>query len=139
MPVYFVVAGFNVDLSHIGGDGLDELVLILAAAILGKFAGAFLGARSQGLPVRRSAELATLMNTRGLTELIALSIGLQAGLISKDFYALMVVMAVVTTAMSGPLLRWLSGPRGETGGPLPRAADQTPDGGTAALTVKNRQ
>lgn len=115
MPVYFVVAGFSVDLSRIGGADLVRLVLILATAIVGKFAGAFLGARSQGLPTRRSAELATLMNTRGLTELVALSIGLQAGLLSPDLYSLMVVMAVVTTAVSGPLLRWLSDPHDEAG------------------------
>lgn len=110
LPVYFIITGLNVDLSHVGTAGLADLGLIMVVAITGKFAGAFLGARTQGLPTRRSAVLATLMNTRGLTELIALSVGLQMGVLDRQLYSLMVVMAVVTTAMSGPLLRWLVGP-----------------------------
>ena len=109
LPVYFVVAGLSVDLSRTGRAGWAELTLIMATAITGKFAGAFLGARSQGLPARRSAVLAALMNTRGLTELIALSVGLRIGVLDQRLYSLMVVMAVVTTAMSGPMLRRLAG------------------------------
>lgn len=110
LPLYFVVTGLNVDLSQVRATGLIELGLIMATAITGKFAGTFLAARVQGLPARRSAVLATLMNTRGLTELIALSVGLQMGVLDRQLYSLMVVMAVVTTAMAGPLLRWLTGP-----------------------------
>lgn len=110
LPVYFIVAGLNVDLSRVGTTGLVELALIMVTAVTGKFAGAFLGARTQGLAARRSAVLATLMNTRGLTELIALSVGLRMGVLDRNLYSLMVVMAVVTTAMSGPLLSWLTGP-----------------------------
>ncbi|ORT57412.1 cation:proton antiporter [Streptomyces sp. CB03238] len=107
LPVFFVVAGLNVDLSGLSAGGLGDLGLILLVAIGGKFAGAFLAARAHGMPSRQSAALATLMNTRGLTELIALSVGLNLGIIQQDLYSLMVVMAVVTTAMAGPLLRWL--------------------------------
>jgi Kef-type K+ transport system membrane component KefB len=82
--------------------GLLELGLIMVVAITGKFGGTWVCARSQGLPSRDSAVLATLMNTRGLTELIALSIGLQIGVLDNRLYSLMVVMAVVTTAMTGP-------------------------------------
>ncbi|WP_006602402.1 cation:proton antiporter [Streptomyces auratus] len=110
LPVYFIVAGLNVDLSRIGASGLWDLGLILAVAVTGKFAGTWLGARSQGLPARRSAVLATLMNTRGLTELIALSVGLQIGLLDGGLYSEMVVMAVVTTVMTGPLLRCFARP-----------------------------
>jgi Kef-type K+ transport system membrane component KefB len=109
LPIYFIVAGLKVDLSQVGGTGLLELGLILLTAITGKFGGTFLAARTQGLPARRSAVLATLMNTRGLTELIALGIGLQIGVLDQDLYSLMVVMAVITTAMAGPLLRLLAG------------------------------
>jgi K+:H+ antiporter len=104
LPVYFIVAGFTVDLSHLSSSGLLELALILVVAISGKFLGAFTGARISGMPVRDSAVLGTLMNTRGLTELIILSVGLQLGVLDKSLYSLMVVMAVVTTAMAGPLL-----------------------------------
>ncbi|MGW9076760.1 cation:proton antiporter domain-containing protein [Streptomyces kronopolitis] len=110
LPVYFIVAGLNADLSRIGMSGLADLGLILAVAVTGKFAGTWLGARSQGLDARRSAVLATLMNTRGLTELIALSVGLQIGLLDRGLYSEMVVMAVVTTVMTGPLLRCFARP-----------------------------
>ncbi|MEV5886564.1 cation:proton antiporter [Streptomyces sp. NPDC052020] len=109
LPVYFIVAGLKVDLSRIGSSGLWELALIMCVAVTGKFAGTWIAARSQGLPSRGSAVLATLMNTRGLTELIALSVGLEAGLLDERLYSLFVVMAVVTTAMTGPLLLWLLG------------------------------
>ncbi|MFI0421345.1 cation:proton antiporter [Spongiactinospora sp. 9N601] len=105
LPVFFVVAGLNVDLSGIGTAGLVELLLVLLVAIAGKFGGAFAGARLHRLPVRQSAALATLMNTRGLTELIILSVGLRLGVLDRQLYSIMVVMAVVTTAMAGPLLR----------------------------------
>ncbi|MGW4800887.1 cation:proton antiporter domain-containing protein [Nonomuraea sp. NPDC004297] len=105
LPVFFVVAGLKVDLSGIGATGLVELALVLAVAIGGKFGGAFAGARLNGLPARKSAALATLMNTRGLTELIILSVGLQIGILDLPLYAIMVAMAVITTTMSGPLLR----------------------------------
>ncbi|MCT9008484.1 cation:proton antiporter domain-containing protein [Streptomyces sp. NPDC054766] len=109
LPVYFIVAGLKVDLSRIGSSGLLQLGMIMLVAVTGKFAGTWVAARSQGIPSRGAAVLATLMNTRGLTELIALSIGLEAGLINERLYSLFVLMAVVTTAMTGPLLRWLMG------------------------------
>ncbi|MEV7141471.1 cation:proton antiporter domain-containing protein [Streptomyces tauricus] len=113
LPVFFLVAGLNVDLSELDTAGLGALALILLVAIGGKFAGAFAAARLNRMPVRQSAALATLMNTRGLTELIVLNVGLQLGFIGQDLYSLMVVMAVVTTAMAGPLLTWIIGPPGK--------------------------
>lgn len=104
LPIFFIVAGLKVDLSAIGSAGVVELILVLLVAITGKFGGAFAGARMHRLPVRESATLATLMNTRGLTELIILSVGLQLGVLDQNLYSIMVVMAVVTTAMAGPLL-----------------------------------
>lgn len=105
LPVFFIVAGLKVQLTAIGWTGLGELGLILLVAIAGKFGGAYAGARMHGLPVRKSAALATLMNTRGLTELIILSVGLQLGVLDQSLYSIMVAMAVITTAMAGPLLR----------------------------------
>ncbi|UED88052.1 cation:proton antiporter [Streptomyces profundus] len=107
LPVYFVVAGFQVDLGGIGTSGLLDLSLIIAVAVLGKFGGTYLGARSQKMPPRSAASLAALMNTRGLTELVILGVGLHLGLLSGELYSLMVVMAVVTTVMTGPLLTWI--------------------------------
>lgn len=106
LPAYFTVAGLKVDLSTVDRDGLGELGLILLVAIGGKFGGAYLGARTAGQAGRSATTLGVLMNTRGLTELIILGVGLQAGLLDTDLYSLMVVMALVTTAMTAPLLRW---------------------------------
>ncbi|MFI8889322.1 cation:proton antiporter [Streptomyces paradoxus] len=106
LPAYFAVSGLKVDLTTVGGDGLGELGLILLVAIGGKFGGACLGARFAGQSGRSATTLGILMNTRGLTELIILGVGLQLGLLDTELYSLMVVMALVTTAMTAPLLRW---------------------------------
>jgi Kef-type K+ transport system membrane component KefB len=107
LPVFFVVAGLRVDLAQAGLGGLGVLALILVVAITGKSVGAFAAARLLGTDLRRSAALATLMNTRGVTELVVLAIGLQLGVLDRELYSYMVVMAVLTTAMAGPLLRRL--------------------------------
>jgi Kef-type K+ transport system membrane component KefB len=105
LPVYFVVAGLQVNLPAIGGGGVAELGLVLVVAVAGKFLGAFVGARAAGEEARMAAAVGILMNTRGLTELVILTIGLQLGVLDTTLYSLMVVMALVTTAMTGPLLR----------------------------------
>src|SRR5215471_9071873 len=105
LPVFFVVSGWNVNLSTVGLSGLVELCLILLVAIVGKFGGAFAGARLAGVGGRRAGVLATLMNTRGLTGIVILSVGLQLNILDQSLYSLMIVMAIVTTAMAGPLLR----------------------------------
>ena len=107
LPLYFVVSGLSINLSTIGRSGLEELGAILVVAIIGKLVGAYLGAQLTGVRGRNAGVLATLMNTRGLTELVILGVGLQLHILTKPLYALMVVMALVTTAMSGPLLRWI--------------------------------
>ncbi|GAB1338226.1 hypothetical protein ACE1SV_48160 [Streptomyces sp. E-15] len=104
LPVFFIIVGLKVDLSDLGRAGWLDFALIMLVAVTGKFLGAFLGARAHGVTARQSAVLATLMNTRGLTELIILTAGLQLGVLNERLYSLMVVMAVVTTAMAGPLL-----------------------------------
>jgi Kef-type K+ transport system membrane component KefB len=105
LPVFFVVSGLSVDLSTIGVSGLVELCLILVVAIVGKFGGAFAGARLAGVRGRRAGVLASLMNTRGLTGIVILAVGLQLKILDESLYSLMIVMAIVTTAMAGPLLK----------------------------------
>ncbi|TGA92976.1 cation:proton antiporter, partial [Streptomyces sp. MZ04] len=104
LPVYFVVAGLKVDLGGFGRAETVQLGAILLVAVVGKFGGTYLGARSTGLPARPATALAALMNTRGLTELVILGVGLQTGLLDGSLYSLMVVMALVTTMMTGPML-----------------------------------
>ncbi|MGW1214558.1 cation:proton antiporter [Streptomyces sp. NPDC002499] len=104
LPVFFLVAGLQVDLSGLGWSDLGQLALILLVATGGKLVGAYAGAFAVGLDRRISSALAVLMNTRGLTELIILSVGRQLGILDERLYSLMVVMALLTTAMTGPLL-----------------------------------
>jgi Kef-type K+ transport system membrane component KefB len=105
LPIYFVVAGLSINLSTIGSSGLVELAAILVVAIAGKLVGSYLGAQFTGVHGRNAAVIATLMNTRGLTELVILGVGLQLHILTRPLYTLMVIMALVTTAMSGPLLK----------------------------------
>lgn len=104
LPVYFVVAGLQVDLSGLGADGALDLVVVLLVATAGKFLGVFTGARSGGAGAREAAVLGTLMNTRGLTELVVLGVGLQIGLLDGRLYSIFVAMAVLTTVTTGPVL-----------------------------------
>ena len=107
LPVFFVVSGLSVDLSSVSLSRLVELCLILLVAIVGKFGGAFAGARFAGVRGRRAGVLATLINTRGLTGIVILSVGLQLHILDPSLYSLMIVMAIVTTAMAGPLLHFI--------------------------------
>ncbi|MEU6600892.1 cation:proton antiporter domain-containing protein [Streptomyces flaveolus] len=104
LPVYFVLSGLKVDLSRLNASDLGELAAILVVAITGKFLGTYFGARLGGLDNRNAAALGTLLNTRGLTELVVLGVGLELGVLDNRLYSLMVVMAVTTTAITGPLL-----------------------------------
>ncbi len=81
--------------------------LVLAAAVLGKFGGTYAASRLTGLGRRGSSMLGTLMNTRGLMELIVLSVGLNLGVIGPELYTIMVLMALATTAATSPVLRRL--------------------------------
>ncbi|MFC9620000.1 cation:proton antiporter [Streptomyces sp. NPDC056930] len=131
LPVFFMVAGLKVDLSSLDVTAFGELGLILLVAIGGKFVGAFLGARLNGVRPRHSAVLAVLINTRGLTELIVLTVGLQIGVLDQPLYSLMVVMALVTTGMAGILLPFVY-PDGRTQQDLAARDHVSESGGTAA-------
>ncbi|MFF4748214.1 cation:proton antiporter [Streptomyces sp. NPDC001268] len=124
LPLYFVVAGTKVDLSAFTVAGVLTLLAVIGVAVLSKAGGAYAGARLAGLPHSAALPTAVLMNTRGLTEVVIVAVALEMGLIDQSFYSMMVVMAVVTTAMTGPLLRLFGAmPSGatvrETGGELP--------------------
>lgn len=105
MPIYFVVAGLQVDLFHLEQEAFIELALILVVAFSGKMIGVYGAARAAQLEHRDAGALATLMNARGLTELVLLTVGLTLGIIDQALYSLMVIMTVATTVICGPLLR----------------------------------
>ncbi|WP_442782009.1 cation:proton antiporter [Collimonas fungivorans] len=126
MPVFFAYAGIHVSLGSVQSpDFWQWFLLFLAAAILGKFGGSYLGARWSGIPHRDARIIGALMNTRGLMELIVLTIGLQLGILPVSVYSMLVLMALVTTAMTVPLLRfWRRQDKVLAGGRKANGADQ---------------
>jgi Kef-type K+ transport system membrane component KefB len=109
LPAFFAFAGMRTQIGLVSG--LENWLicgLIILVATAGKFGGSCLGARLTGLDWRESAQLGVLMNTRGLMELIVLNIGLDLKVISPTLFAMMVIMALVTTMGTGPALRMLS-------------------------------
>jgi len=107
VPVFFTNTGLN---TRIGSLSTPEAWLacglVLAAAVAGKLGGCYLGARLTGQPPREAGCIAALMNTRALMGLIAINIGLDLGLLTPALFTMLVIMALLTTAMCGPLLRW---------------------------------
>jgi Kef-type K+ transport system membrane component KefB len=111
MPVFFALSGLSTTPDAFMGAGLGSLGLILVVAIGGKFAGAILGARISRRPWRETFAVGSLMNARGLMELIVMKVGLDIGVIGPQVFTMLLVMALVTTVMATPLVMWLS--RGE--------------------------
>jgi Kef-type K+ transport system membrane component KefB len=105
LPAFFAFTGMRTQIGLVSGawNWLFCAAIILVAC-LGKFGGTFLAARFTGLGWRDSASLGVLMNTRGLVELIVLNVGLDLGVISPTLFAMMVLMALVTTFMTTPIL-----------------------------------
>jgi Kef-type K+ transport system membrane component KefB len=104
MPVFFALAGLNTTSDAFVGAGLGGLGLILIVSIFGKFAGGIIGARVSRYSWRESFAVGSLMNTRGLMELIVMKVGLDIGVIGQQMFTMLLVMALVTTVMTSPLL-----------------------------------
>ncbi len=104
LPLFFAMTGLRL---RIDGWRAEDAILALAViviATLGKGVGTWLAARSAGMGHTDALRLGALMNTRGLMELIVLNLGYEMGLIGDHLFAVLVIMALVTTAMTGPLL-----------------------------------
>ncbi|MGN6519084.1 MAG: cation:proton antiporter [Dokdonella sp.] len=104
MPVFFALAGLATTADAFSATGASALLLILAAAVLGKILGAGGGARIAGLDLRSSLAVGSLMNARGMMELIVLKVGLDAGVIGAGMFTLLMAMTIVTTLMATPML-----------------------------------
>jgi Kef-type K+ transport system membrane component KefB len=104
LPVFFVVTGLSVRIGALDGRDWALFAVICALAVAGKLGGSAAAARMSRMPWRESVIVGALMNTRGLTELIAIDASRAAGLISGEMYTILVLMALVTTALTGPLL-----------------------------------
>jgi Kef-type K+ transport system membrane component KefB len=104
LPLFFVVTGLSLNIGSLRGSSLALLVLVIVVATVGKLGPGYGISRACGLSSRDSARIAALVNTRGLTELIALNVGLTNGLISPRLFTVLVLMAQLTTLTTGPLL-----------------------------------
>ncbi|MFD4606314.1 cation:proton antiporter [Streptomyces sp. NPDC058464] len=106
LPLFFVGTGLKTDVGLLGGSGTQWLWAgaVLAVAVAGKWGGGTLAARLSGRDWRDSMSLGALMNCRGLTELIVLNIGLGLGVIGPELFTVLVLMALLTTAMTSPAL-----------------------------------
>lgn len=104
MPVLFAVAGQNTTADAFTATGLGAFALILAVAIVGKVAGCAAGARMNGHGWRDSLAVGSLMNARGLMELVVMKIGLDAGLIGPELFTMLFGMTLATTLMASPML-----------------------------------
>ncbi len=107
LPVFFAYSGLKTQVGLL--NSLDLWLLcaaILGVAIVGKYFGTYYAARSCQIDRQEASALGWLMNTRGLTELIVLNIGLELGVISPILFTMLVIMALVTTFMTSPLLEW---------------------------------
>jgi Kef-type K+ transport system membrane component KefB len=105
LPAFFAYTGMRMQIGLISGaENWLWCGVIVLVATLGKFGGTLVAAKLTGLSWRDSAVLGTLMNTRGLMELIVLNIGLDLGVIGPQLFAMMVIMALVTTALTAPVL-----------------------------------
>jgi Kef-type K+ transport system membrane component KefB/nucleotide-binding universal stress UspA family protein len=109
-PVFFAMAGLRVDLGALFKvKVLLVAVVVLVVAIVGKFAGAYLGARVSRMGHWEALSLGAGMNARGAMEIILATIGLSVGVLTQDMYSIIVVTAIVTSLMAPPLLRWTLG------------------------------
>lgn len=108
LPPFFALTGLRTRFSlAIAGDAWIYTILIVAVAVAGKWLGAFLVGRWMGMSHREANALGILMNARGLVELVILNIGFELGILSPTVFSMMVIMALVTTFMTAPLVRWV--------------------------------
>jgi Kef-type K+ transport system membrane component KefB len=125
MPAFYALTGMRTELGLVHG-WVEWLVCggIILLACVGKFGGGYVAARVSGMGTREAASIGILMNTRGLMELVVLDIGYDLGVIPPTLFAMMVIMAVVTTFLTSPLLRLTHGLGATTeGAEAPEAAE----------------
>jgi Kef-type K+ transport system membrane component KefB len=108
LPLFFAFTGLRSSFFLISGAQMwFYCAVIIALAIIGKLFGSLAAARINGMSWREATAVGVLMNTRGLVELVILNIGLDLGILSQALFSIMVLMALVTTFMTSPLLSWI--------------------------------
>jgi len=108
LPLYFASTGLRSSFFLIAGARMWlYCAIIIALAVIGKLGGSLVAARVNGMSWREATAVGVLMNTRGLVELVILNVGLDLGVLSPALFSMMVLMALVTTLMTSPLLSWV--------------------------------
>jgi Kef-type K+ transport system membrane component KefB len=102
LPIFFALTGLRMQREMFSTRSWNWLAIILFIAVAGKVGGAMLAARTSGIPWKPALQIGILLNTRGLVELIALNIGYKEGIFTPALFTLFVLMALITTAMTGP-------------------------------------
>jgi len=108
VPVFFTYTGLRTDITGIQGAAM-WLILggVIVAAVTGKLAGCGIAARLSGFSWKESGIVGAMMNSRGLMALIAINVGFELGVVPRSLFSVLVLMALVTTALTTPLLLWL--------------------------------
>ncbi len=120
LPAFFAFTGMRTAIGLVSGvENWLMCGMIIGVATLGKFGGTYICARRCGLDAGDSARLGTLMNTRGLMEIIVLNVGLDMKVISPTLFAMMVLMALATTLATTPILQWIGTPSNAQAEPAP--------------------
>lgn len=115
LPLFFVYTGLRTNAGILSSPALwVSFLLILTCAVAGKFGGSTLTAKVLGQSWKDSLSIGALMNTRGLMELIVLNIGYDMHIISADIFSMMVLMALLTTMMTNPVLNWIEKKKNQT-------------------------
>ncbi|HET9013765.1 MAG TPA: cation:proton antiporter [Gemmatimonadaceae bacterium] len=108
LPLFFAFTGLRTEVTLIdGAAGWLACAAVVVVAVAGKLGGSAIAARAVGMPWREASVIGVLLNTRGLMELVILNVGLDIGVISRELFAMMVLMALATTFMTTPLVAWL--------------------------------
>lgn len=119
LPMFFTYSGLNTQLTIVSDPQLLLVAMVvLAASIFAKFGACWAAARLCGQDNRTALGIGTLMNSRGLMELIIINIGLQAGVIGSALFSMLVLMAIATTLMASPVFEWVYGREARARGEL---------------------
>lgn len=109
LPLFFVYTGLRTQIGLLNDNSLLSVtLLVIIVAVTGKFFGSTIAARITGQTWKNSLSIGALMNTRGLIELVALNIGYDIGILSPEIFTMLVLMALVTTFMTGPAMSFIN-------------------------------
>ncbi|KAI9306473.1 Sodium/hydrogen exchanger family-domain-containing protein [Cunninghamella echinulata] len=140
LPLYFTLSGLKTQIGLLNS-GLvwGYVVLVIVVACFGKIAGCTVAAKLSGLSVRESFAIGFLMNCKGLVELIVLNIGLDAGVLNDQVFVILVVMALITTIMTTPLVLKVYPPSVRDNKPLTQAIQDKSGGEKAAVGSEEKE